>query len=123
MKVQILSLKQLVLGTVLGIGVVSLLQPPCLAQVRDRVNSLQDFDSEQNSDPFSSNNEADSFGVFDLIHRANMGNTRSLSDYSSEQNENLDAAAAEFRTMQKKRIPNPSQVSPTNSVSTPQLRN
>ena len=122
MKIQ-LSLKQLVLGTVLGIGLVSLLQPQCWAQAREQVNPLEDFEYEQNSDPFSGNNEADSFGVFDLIHRANLGNTRSLSDYSTEQNENLDAAAAEFRARQRKQIQGSGQASQPNSISTPQIRN
>ena len=120
MKIQV-SLKQLFLGTVLGVGLVSLVQPQCWAQVPERVNPLQNFGSEQNSDPFSGENEADSFGVFDLIHRANLGNTRSLSDYSTEQNENLDAAAAQFRLRQRQQIQR--QPSPTDAISTPQLRN
>lgn len=124
MKLPALSLTRLVLGTVAGIGVVSLLLPqPSWAQASD-VNPLQDFESQENSsDPFSGSNEAGSFGVFDLIHRANLGNTRSLNDYSAEQNENLDAAAAQFRTIQLQRIRGQGQASQVNPVTKTQTRN
>lgn len=124
MKMPFFPLTRLVLGTLAGIGVVSLLLPqPSWAQQANDVNPLQDFDPEQNSDPFSRTNEGDSFGVFDLIHRANLNNNRSPGDYSAEQNEGLDAAADQFRQMQQQRIQGQQQASPANSVTAPEPGN
>lgn len=119
------SLTRLVLSTVVGIGVVSLILPqPSWAQV-DRVNPLQDFDIQENrNDPFSSGGkEPDGFGIYDLIHRANLGSNRSPQDFSVEQNESLDAAAAEFRTRQRQRIQGQQQIIPANPVTTTQPGN
>lgn len=113
MKMPLLPLTRLFLGTVAGIGLVSLLLPqPSWAQQANDVAPLQDFDPEGNSDPFSRTDQGDSLGVFDLIHRARLGNNRSLDEYSTEQNESLDAAAAKFRQMQQQRIQGQQQVSP-----------
>lgn len=125
MKMPLLPLARLVVGTVAGIGLVSLLLPqPSWAQATD-VNPLQDFEPQEHrrSDPFSRTNDADGFGVFDLIHRATLGNNRSLDDFSSEQNESLDAAAAQFRARQRQQIQGQGQASQVNPVSTPQVAN
>lgn len=125
MKIPAKSLTQLVLSTVAGIGLVSLLAPqPSWAQV-DQVNPLQDFDSQEESgDPFSDKtSEVDSFGVFDLMHRAQLGTNRSFEDYSAEQNQSLDAAAAQFRERQRKLIQGQGEASSVNSDSTPQTGN
>jgi hypothetical protein len=118
------TLTRLVIGTVVGIGVVSLLLPqPSWAQA-NRVNPLQDFDPQENSsDPFSGGKEPDSFGIFDLIHRAQLGTNRSSQDFSVEQNESLDAAAAEFRARQRQRIQGQQQTIPANPVTTTQPGN
>lgn len=122
MKMQALSLTRLVLGTVVGIGVISLLLPQITWAQTTRVNPLEDFENQDNnSDPFSSGKEQDSLGVFDLIHRATLGNNRSLQDYSAEQNQNLNDAAAQFRTRQRQRIQGQGQASEVNPVTTPQL--
>lgn len=128
MKMPAKSLNGLVLRTLVGIGVASLLVLPQPSWAEPaQVNPLQDFDTQQNSDPFSGSNtngnEEDSFGVFDLIHRAQMGNVRTLQDYSTDQNENLDAAAAQFRELQRKRIQGQPRTSPADSVSSPELNN
>lgn len=125
MKMPILSLTRLVLSTVAGIGVVSLLLPqPSWADPNNEANPLKDFETQRNNDPFSSSrDDADGFGVFDLIHRATLGNNRSLQDYSTEQNENLDAAAAQFRSRQRERIQGQDQPTPVNPVTTPELSN
>lgn len=119
------SFTQLVLGTVAAIGVVSLLLPQLTWAQATPVNPLEDFDPQANSDdPFSTGKEQDSFGgVYDLIHRAQRGNIRSIQDFSTEQNENLDAAAAEFRARQRQRIQGQGQATQVNPVTTPQLRN
>ena len=120
MKIPFSSLTGLTLG-VISIGLVSLLVPqPSLAEPNfdnsGKVNPLQDFETrDSGSDPFSRN--ADAGDLFNLINRAALSNPRSLQDFSAEQNESLDAAAAEFRTRQRQRIQG--KPIPVNPVSTP----
>ena len=124
MKMQALSLTRLVLGTVVGISVISLLLPQITWAQATRVNPLEDFENQENSnDPFSSGKEQDSLGVFDLIHRATLGNNRSLQDFSAEQNESLDAASARFRAEQIRKIQQQQQAAPANPVNMPQVAN
>ncbi|WP_250125291.1 hypothetical protein [Chroococcidiopsis sp. CCMEE 29] len=121
MKKSVKSLTKLVL-CIAGIGVVSLLLPQTSWAQTTNVNPLQDFEPEQNNnDPFSSrSNEVNSFGVFDLMHRAQMGQLRNAEDFSTEQNQNLDAAAAAFRESQRKRLEGQQQAVPTNPIAAPQ---
>lgn len=95
----------LVIGTVAGMGVMSLLLPQIIwAQTTD-LNPLEDANpAEEGSDPFSSSGQGNSFGIFDLIHRANLGGDRNLEDFSSEQNQSLNDAAAQFRKKQLERL-------------------
>lgn len=122
MKKQPKSLTSLVLSTVAGISVSLLLPQPSWAQTTS-VNPLEDLNSEQSSDQFSRTNEGNSFGVFDLIHRANLGSGPNIEDYSSQQNESLNTAAAEFRKKQRERLQVQQQATPTNPVITPQVAN
>jgi hypothetical protein len=125
MKTPAKSLTRLLLGTVVGIGVVSLLLPQLSWAQATRANPLEDFETQENrNDPFSSGKEQDSFGgVYDLIHRAQMGNMRSWEDFSAEQNENLNDAAAQFRARQRQRIQGQQQTSPANPVTITQPGN
>jgi hypothetical protein len=59
---------------------------------------LQDFQTNDNPDPFSGSSGT---GVFDLIHRSRLGNGRSVEEFSTEQRQNLNDAAAEFRNKQR----------------------
>ena len=122
MRKQPKSLISLVLSTVAGISVSLLLPQPRWAQTTS-VNPLEDLNSEQSSDPFSRTNEDNSFGIFDLIHRANLGSGRSIDDYTSEQDQSLNTAAAEFRKKQQERLRVQQQATPTNPVTTPQVAN
>ena len=115
------KLLTLVLGTVAGISLVSLLMPQLSwAQTTD-VNPLQDLNPEQNQDPFSSSSQGNSFSMFNIIHRANLGSI-SIDDYSAAQNESLNNAAAEFRKKQLQRMQQ-QQATPINQVTTPQVAN
>lgn len=61
-------------------------------------------------------------GVMDLIHNAMLGPSRSMQDYSAEQQENLNDAAAQFRAQQRQRLnsqPRVIFVSPTESQVVP----
>lgn len=96
----------LFISTVAGISVVSLLLPQISwAQTTTDVNPLEDTNpAEEGSDPFSSSGQGNSFGIFDLIHRANLGGDRNVEDFSLEQNQSLNDAAAQFRKKQLERL-------------------
>lgn len=121
MKISPKSLTNLVLGTVAGISLVSFLMPQLTWAQTTNVNPLQDLNPEQNQDPFSNSSEGNSFSMFDIIHRANLGSIN-IDDYSAEQNESLNNAAAEFRKQQLQRMQQ-QQATPTNPVTTPQEAN
>ena len=91
-------------GVLVGMGVAFCLLPkPSLAQTTD-ANPLADFQNQENRDLFSNKDSGDSFSVFDLIHRAQLGTIRDANEYSSEQRQNLNDAAADFRRQQLQRL-------------------
>lgn len=97
-------LTQLVLGLLAGTALVPFVLPQIiLAQSLDRDPS-QDFQRQDNNDAVYGSGTGQNFSVFDMIHRANLGNNRSIEDFSVEQGENLDSAAAEFRAKQRERL-------------------
>jgi hypothetical protein len=83
----------LIVGT---LSVVSL--PSAVAQTVDPLDNSFSGDGES-SDPFSGTGNQ-SGSVLDLIHRVTLGNSRSLSEYNSAQQENLGTEASDFRTRQ-----------------------
>lgn len=122
MKISPKSLTNLVLGTVAGISLASFLMPQLTWAQTTNVNPLQDLNPEQNQDPFSSSSEGNSFSMFDIIHRANLGGSLNIDDYNAAQNESLNNAAAEFRKKQLQRMQQ-QQATPINQVTTPQVAN
>ncbi|MEG4984800.1 hypothetical protein QUB08_03315 [Microcoleus sp. BR0-C5] len=60
---------------------------------------LQDFQTQDNTDPFSGRSSGS--GIFDLIHRSNLGGGRSMEEFNTEQRQNLNDAATEFRNKQR----------------------
>jgi len=77
---------------------------------------LQDFQTQDNTDPFSGRSSGS--GIFDLIHRSRLGGGRSMEEFNSEQRQNLNEAAAEFRNKQrqlleKQAVPAPGAIAPT----------
>lgn len=120
MKIPFLSLTRLFLGTVAGVGIVLCLlsQPSRADDVPGRVNPIQDFNDQNNDDPFARG--ADDFSILNLIHRASQSNGRSLEEYSSEQSESLNTEASEFRARQRELIQGQQQVRPSSSVTVPQ---
>lgn len=101
-----------------SIGFASLLMAkPSWAQATVDPNPLQDLNQEQNRDPFSRSNDEDAYGgIMELMHRAQLGNIRSTSEFSTEQNRSLNDAAAQFRKRQLEMIRNQNQVNPADSV-------
>ncbi|MEG4321667.1 MULTISPECIES: hypothetical protein [unclassified Microcoleus] len=89
------------------------------AQASDLNNNsaqpLQDFQTKDNTDPFSGRSSGG--GIFDLIHRSRLGNGRSIEEFNTEQRQNLNDAAAEFRNKQrqlleKQAVPAPGAIAP-----------
>jgi hypothetical protein len=109
-------LTKLALSFVAGTAIASTVLPqPTSAQFTD-TQPLQDWQQnpESNRDPFSGKGDGGEapFDVFNMIHRANLGPTRSLGEFTEEQQESLDAAAAEFRKQQQQRLQSPNGVVP-----------
>ena len=104
------------------IGFVSLLMPSISwAQVNSvpntDANPLQDLNTQQNRDPFSRTNDGDAFGgIMQLMQRAQLGNIRSTSEFSAEQDRSINDAAAQFRQRQLQRIQNQNQAQPANTI-------
>ncbi|PSB53406.1 hypothetical protein C7B67_03180 [filamentous cyanobacterium Phorm 6] len=77
---------------------------------------LQDFQTQDNTDPFSGRSSGS--GIFDLIHRSRLGGGRSMEEFNTEQRQNLNEAAAEFRNKQrllleKPTVPSQGAIAPT----------
>lgn len=111
-----------ILCAVTGVGIATFLPQPGLAQVNS-ANPQEIFESERNRDPFSSQSTSDSMGVFDLIHRAQLGTMRDPSEYATEQNQSINDAAAAFRERQRQLIQQRQPQTPVNSVPTTELGN
>ncbi|WP_293354281.1 MULTISPECIES: hypothetical protein [unclassified Microcoleus] len=82
---------------------------------------LQDFQTKDNTDPFSGRSTGG--GIFDLIHRSRLGGGRSIEEFNTEQRQNLNDAAAEFRNKQRQMLekqaaPAPGAIAPT-EITTP----
>jgi hypothetical protein len=76
---------------------------------------LQDFQTQDNTDPFSGRSSGS--GIFDLIHRSQLGGGRSMEEFTTEQRQNLNDAAAEFRNKQRlllenQAVPTPGAIAP-----------
>ena len=77
---------------------------------------LQEFQTQDNIDPFSGR-------IFDLIHRSRLGGGRSMEEFTTEQRQNLNDAAAEFRNKQRlllenQAVPTPGAIAPAEITAT-----
>ena len=66
----------------------------------DGVDPL-DANRRSTEDPLSNQNGQAADPFFDIMHRAQLGNIRSLPEYSKDQQENLGSEASDFRTRQR----------------------
>ena len=95
--------------SVVAMGITSILLPQAASAIPPEANQsnqpIQDFLSPQNErDTFSSGPGDGSFSVFNLIHRAQMGNLRDMGEFSEEQSKNISDAAARFRLEQQRQL-------------------
>ena len=75
---------------------------------------LQDFQTKDNTDPFSGRSSGS--GIFDLIHRSQLGGGRSMEEFNTEQRQNLNDAAAEFRNKQRLLLQKEDQTVPSPAI-------
>lgn len=60
-----------------------------------------DVNRRRTEDPLSSQNSGTDDLFFDIMHRAQLGNIRSLPEYSQDQQESIGSEASDFRTRQR----------------------
>lgn len=111
---------KLTLGMLIGAGCLAIGSSlPAVAQVTN-LKPLEEFQNpDGQADPFSGRGSGQSRGVMDLIHRAILGPSKSSEEFISEQQESLDAAAAEFRARQRERLQQQPAAVPTTPVIAP----
>lgn len=100
------SLTKIALGLLAGTTFSILLLPEATLAQSLMTDPSQDF--QKDGDPITGGT-GQSFSVFDLIHRSNLGLNRSMEDVNNEQKENLDDAATQFRVRQRQRLGVPDQ--------------
>ena len=122
MKITVKSPQKFILSALASMSLFSLLIPQLAKAQSTDVNPLQDFQPQQ-GDPFSSRNDNPTGSLFDLIHRAQLGNSRSAEEFNTEKNQSLNDAATEFRKKQQQRTQAPSQAATVeNTPTTPSLQ-
>jgi hypothetical protein len=60
-----------------------------------------DVNNERTTDPFSEQGGNSSNTFFDMMHRVQLGNIRTLSEFGKDQQESLGTEAEDFRTRQR----------------------
>lgn len=60
-----------------------------------------DANNERTSDPFSERGGNSNDTFFDMMHRVQLGNIRSVSEFEQDQQESLGTAAEDFRARQR----------------------
>ncbi|WP_448574095.1 hypothetical protein [Trichothermofontia sp.] len=96
------------------------LTPLILAQAgwaQETTNPLSDFRPNAEQGPGSFSRSGNGLSVFDMIHRARLGNL-DMDTFNQEQRQNLDDAAAQFRKQQRERLGTPQPTPPTPPEST-----
>lgn len=68
--------------------------------VADGIDPL-DVNRRRTADPLSNQASPASDPFFDMMHRVQLGNIRSLPEYSRDQQENIGSQASEFRNRQR----------------------
>ena len=100
------SLTKIAFGLLAGTTFSILLLPEATLAQNLNTDPSQDF--QKDGDPLTGGT-GQSFSVFDLIHRSNLGSNRPPEEVTQEQKENLDDEAAQFRATQRQRLQVPNQ--------------
>ena len=71
------------------------------------IQSFPDASRQNERDSFGGNLGGGDFNIFQMIHQSQLGGMRDMSEYSQEQNRNLNNAAEEFKRRQRALMGNP----------------
>lgn len=64
-----------------------------------------DANNERTADPFSSSRDNSDYSpFFDLMHRIQLGNIRTMSEFGQDQQQSIGSEATDFRTRQRELI-------------------
>ncbi|MGL5196965.1 MAG: hypothetical protein ACRC8Y_25525, partial [Chroococcales cyanobacterium] len=90
------------LGTLGAIALTALMLPEsAVAQETNRASDLLEPQLQLQKNPFESTaGDGQQMNVFDLIHRAQFGTTRSMQEFHFQQQQSINDAAADFRSRQ-----------------------
>ncbi len=107
MKIQFLSVKQLMIGTVAGISLATIVLPQVsLANPNERYDPQQNNDLQfgNKNDPFNGGVEpgSQSSSLLQLIHNAQFGTLNP--NFANDSNQQLNDAASEFRKRQQQQL-------------------
>ena len=102
---------RLTLSLLAGLSTASLLLPMPGRSQATKIDPLEDLrTTDGSSDPFSGSSNASS--VYDLIHRARLNNAINMNQFRTQQRQQINDAAAEFRKQQLQRMQTPAQAAP-----------
>lgn len=105
LQVSVKKLSLITLGLLAGTTLVSFSFPQATKAQSLDIDPSQDIQRGDNIGPLNGTGTSQNgFNVFDLMHRANFGQIRSVEEFSADQPEKLDEAAAEFRNEQNRRL-------------------
>lgn len=114
----------------LGVGVSTLaiasMMLPQAASAQTAPGNIQSFPdaSRQNErDSFGGNLGGGDFNIFQMIHQSQLGGMRDMSEYSQEQNRNLNNAAELFKRRQRELMGNPESQLPETPATNTQPEN
>lgn len=95
---------RILVGSIVGLGVLLTVAPlPTLAQAQ-RIEPLEDLRTKDGSDFFNGRGNGQSSGIMNFIQNAIIGTPKSSDEFASEQQENFNDAAAQFRKQQAERL-------------------
>lgn len=96
------------LGTLGAIALTALMLPEsAAAEETNRASDLLEPQIQLQKNPYeSTSGEGQQMDVFDLIHRAQFGTTRSMQEFNLQQRESINDAAADFRSRQLEMLQN-----------------
>lgn len=90
-------------GLIVGAGQSALAQDTTTTTTTNP-QPLSDLSDSSRGDIFSNRGDTQGGSMLDIIHRAIQGQGRSPEEFSQEQGENLDSAAAEYKKLQQQRL-------------------
>lgn len=87
------------------------------------VQSFPDASRQNERDSFGGNLGGGDFNIFQMIHQSQLGGMRDMSEYSQEQNRNLNNAAELFKRRQRELMGNPESQLPETPATNTQPEN